>query len=965
MNFFPKGSEWRKWDLHVHTPASELENQFGDDWDVYVKNLFKSAIENNICAIGITDYYLPEGYRKLKQEYLNNPQKMSSLFTVEEILKINKIAVFANIEFRLAKLVIGKEPDLVWNRKLNYHVLLSDEIGIEKIYSEFVSLINISFNSSTGSQVEKRPLTRATLESLGERLISEHPPFANAGSSLRVGMLNAAVDEDEVIKILKNNSDLKGNFLLGLPADEDLSDVHWNSQGHAIRKNLIKQAHFIFSSNKGTIKFLLGGFDKEKQIKEFGCLKPCLWGSDAHGFEKLFSPDNNRHTWVKADLTFEGLKQVIYDPESRVRIQELSPQQKSSYQTIERVRFIDSSGRNFTNEWHFVSPDLTTIIGGKSSGKSLLLYHIAKAINAAEVSTKVELAKASSYKELLDVDFEVEWSDGSVSKLSEPADSKPITYIPQLYINHLAEEDGRDQLNMLVKSILTQNNGFKEFATQQERIIHDINIEISDRIVKIFDLRERFSVLATEIASFGNRKSVEEEVVKLTDLIKLLREKSGFSSEQEQQFLLLTSQVKTWEARKNSLEALSKCSIQVVESIKQRSNSLLLDFRDAIFSDVDLPQDSKFLKGLIASFEDVVMKGIGEFSEIVAQRANSIPVLSNKLQRKLGNNVIKLLPLMQKVKDQGELELANNKLKAEEAKLKSILEIEAKQAAIKVEGMQCRSELYEKLKLRTDKYKEYVLEVSKSEYQPEGGIRILAEVGFSESQFSEFSKCFDGRGNLTNFLGDLMDSNGGYTFDTDSYAESLISIDRKLRSPTETLSRRKGVSEQEATKRLFQDCLYISFVVRYRDDEIARMSPGKRGLVLLNLILHLSNASHPILIDQPEDNLDNRTIYDQLNVFIRERKSKRQIIMVTHNANLVVAADSECVIVANQAGQQANLENDKYRFEYCSGSLEFTYNDEARVGMLNKKGIRQHVCEILEGGIVAFKERELKYGFRA
>jgi len=117
MNFFPKGSEWRKWDLHVHTPASELENQFGDDWDVYVKNLFQSAIENNICAIGITDYYLPEGYRKLKQEYLNNSQKMTSLFTVEEILKINQIAVFANIEFRLAKLVIGKEPDLVWNKK--------------------------------------------------------------------------------------------------------------------------------------------------------------------------------------------------------------------------------------------------------------------------------------------------------------------------------------------------------------------------------------------------------------------------------------------------------------------------------------------------------------------------------------------------------------------------------------------------------------------------------------------------------------------------------------------------------------------------------------------------------------------------------------------------------------------------------------------------------------------------------
>ncbi|MFW8177592.1 hypothetical protein, partial [Klebsiella pneumoniae] len=87
------------------------------------------------------------------------------------------------------------------------------------------------------------------------------------------------------------------------------------------------------------------------------------------------------------------------------------------------------------------------------------------------------------------------------------------------------------------------------------------------------------------------------------------------------------------------------------------------------------------------------------------------------------------------------------------------------------------------------------------------------------------------------------------------------------------------------------------FSVRYRNDDIVQMSPGKRGLVLLNLILHLSNSRHPILIDQPEDNLDNRTIYSQLNDFVRLRKADRQIIMVTHNANLVVGTDAECVIV--------------------------------------------------------------------
>ena len=141
------------------------------------------------------------------------------------------------------------------------------------------------------------------------------------------------------------------------------------------------------------------------------------------------------------------------------------------------------------------------------------------------------------------------------------------------------------------------------------------------------------------------------------------------------------------------------------------------------------------------------------------------------------------------------------------------------------------------------------------------------------------------------------------------------------------------------------------------------MSPGKRGLVLLQIILHLSNAKHPILIDQPEDNLDNRTIFNNLNDFIKEKKNQRQIILVTHNANLVVSTDAEEVIVANQNGQDAGKVNEKYQFEYVTGSLENTFEDTYGKGILLQMGIREHVCDILEGGKEAFIYRERKYGF--
>ena len=110
------------------------------------------------------------------------------------------------------------------------------------------------------------------------------------------------------------------------------------------------------------------------------------------------------------------------------------------------------------------------------------------------------------------------------------------------------------------------------------------------------------------------------------------------------------------------------------------------------------------------------------------------------------------------------------------------------------------------------------------------------------------------------------------------------------------------------------------------------------------------------------DNLDNRTIYSQLNDFVRLRKADRQIIMVTHNANLVVGTDAECVIVSNQSGQRSGIENSEFRFEYYTGSLECSFTSQDDSGRLHTRGIREHVCEILEGGIQAFKERERKYG---
>src|SRR5258707_15050365 len=128
-NTFPRGSEWRKWDLHVHTPASVLNNNFGVDWDAYVQILFRTLIAKEIAVVGITDYFTIDGYKKIKAEYLADNAKLKSLFSEEEIDKLRNILLIPNVEFR-SEVFVG--PNSV-----NCHVLFSEEVTVQDIEENF------------------------------------------------------------------------------------------------------------------------------------------------------------------------------------------------------------------------------------------------------------------------------------------------------------------------------------------------------------------------------------------------------------------------------------------------------------------------------------------------------------------------------------------------------------------------------------------------------------------------------------------------------------------------------------------------------------------------------------------------------------------------------------------------------------------------------------------------------------
>ncbi|QEM94351.1 hypothetical protein FEI17_27395 (plasmid) [Kosakonia radicincitans] len=933
MKRFPNGSDWRKWDLHVHTPQSSLENQYGNDWDAYLSAI--EAFGDEIAVMGATDYCTITGYERLL-----------AYRTQGRIANIE--AVFPNIEFRIT-------PETQKDKGVNIHLIINPaDVGhVDKI-KHALGRLHFRYGGQNYSCSDQQ------LTELGIAVAGLSSPEKN----LRDGINQFKPSFDAFEDWLRSETWLRENaiVLASNSSGDGISGLRDNGL-LAVRQNIYRLVDAIFSGNPQDCEYFQGrGSDSRAGvISKYGKLLPCIHGSDAHGLTKIFRPDQDRFCWIKADPTFAGLKQVLYD-HTRVRIQKTSPHTKTPYQYIKHVRFTDRSGQAlFSGEPVNFSPDLNAIIGGKSSGKSLLLYHMACAINAGEVSEKMKISGQAVYDGLNSLDVEVTWGNGEVSSLHGD-DSRPVTFIPQLYINHLAERSGQFQLNQLVEEILYQKDTFKAFAVENAAQREAAIRVIKTRIEYLTELRKKYSDCGKEMEKYGTEKAVSDEVRRQEEKIAQLRKQASFTPDEEKQYIALRQRTDNLHSRRRAIDDLIGASSSLKESLERYAGSSIQSLTDQLRLDFPLPDNSSFLEKSLRQLEVSLSAAVSDFIDRQEARFDSIPARLRRIDTESAARQETLLPLSVKITDQETLKAATAALEKENEKLRQLQQLSERRQSIIQEGNDTKIQLQTEYARLTGLYQAYVDELSKPEYHPEGEISVTARISFNAEKFDRFTGCFDRRGNISLLLGDLASTKGGYEFSADRHADTIAGIYDRFRNGGVAPALRKGIEDSDILSFLYDDCYLIDFSVRYRGDDIVQMSPGKRGLVLLNLILHLSNSRHPILIDQPEDNLDNRTIYSQLNDFVRQRKADRQIIMVTHNANLVVGTDAECVIVSNQSGQRSGIENSEFRFEYYTGSLECSFTSQEDSGRLHTRGIREHVCEILEGGIQAFKERERKYG---
>ncbi len=972
-----RGSEWRKWDLHVHTPESGLNNGFGDNWDQYVKTLFSTAIKNEVAVLGITDYFTIDGYEKLCRDYLQNDERLLQLFDNdhETVKKIKKILVLPNIEFRLKQTVNGN--------RINYHVIFSNEVNINDIKDNFLREIRITRELYPNGEGDIVKISRHNIEEFGKKKKAEQPTFSDTDFS--VGCRTAIVDEEDVRNALNNKKMFKDKFIIVIPPDEDLSDIEWSKQDHQVRKLFIQHCHAFFTSNKNTIAFALGKKhdSRSNYLKEFKAFKPCYIGCDAHSLKEIedklgvYSEEKLcKTTWIKADPTFLGLLQTLYEPELRVRIQAGKPDVKSARNVISSVTLTDAEGKFSTNKI-LLNENLNSIIGGKSSGKTLLLHSLASAIDIAQVDRISEKLNIPGYKKL-GFDLLVEWADGRKDSLSrvpeiESDENRKVTYIPQLYINYLAERNNKDDLNKLILNIVLQNAEFASFYAAQKSNILELNQNISSSVEKMIQTRREALYFYNQLKESGWEKDITNSIQVIENQIAELEKNLSLTEEEkklydafkkkEYELLQMINQLERYIKVENEIDAVSSIVI-----------SNLAGYLDEYGNPNGGEIESRlsYYPGIPGAFK----KHFDDYRRALINIGRSLPISFEKLgygialenaKQELRKERRAVELIQKKVDGQSELKAANEKLNKEKGRLATSKELRNKMKAALDIYRSLQETISESIERRNSIYGDVVKRINESHSQLPNGITLEVSVLAKRERclFYEYvNKKKIANDHPFNDLFPMDES-------VDVMKIPLLFADIKtvkdsnllLKSEDVVYPLKQDVDIEMVFKSLVTDVLEYNFEVKYKNDSLFDMSPGKKGTVLLLLFLELNSSDYPILIDQPEDNLDNRTIYDLLCKMIRTKKQERQIVLISHNANIVVATDSENIIVANQSGQNETTHNNQYRFEYVNGSLEtsFDMSSDKSLSDLDSKGIRQHVCDVLEGGDEAFLEREQKY----
>jgi hypothetical protein len=497
MNW-PKGSKWRKWDLHVHSPASE---GFAGDFNQFIIQLGNADCD----VIGINDYFSVAGYKEVQQRLSNPGAGAEGNKPYREALeKLKRKTLLPVIECRMNNIVVDKK--LKSGSRINFHLIFSPDIAIDDIET-FIK----------GRQVKGT--------SIGSR-------YTDAKFLLD----EVSVNFTDICKVLRDDGTFKDRFLIWIPYDEYGGIDKINpSTDKLFKEGLIFDADILGSSNKAQADFFLWKdptFGEEDYRRWFGRRKPCIKGSDSHHVNDELgrlkdhnSTPTDKYCWIKADPTFNGLRQIINEPEDRVYIGRIPPKmdevQNNPTRYLSGIAIRKTPGADGDDWFNCQVPlnfDMVAVIGNKGSGKSALADVLALAGNSHcdpkyfSFLTKDRFCERNG-RIARQFEVEAERVDGTKTVISlndkpDPNNVELVKYIPQTYLEKVCTE--------------TEPGQQSEFQRELRKVIFS-HITEANRLGKE-TLDELLEYKTEELAS--QRKAHQEEVSRLNGEIVRLEAKA-------------------------------------------------------------------------------------------------------------------------------------------------------------------------------------------------------------------------------------------------------------------------------------------------------------------------------------------------------------------------------------------------------------------------------------------------------
>ena len=937
MSSYPRGSEWRKWDLHIHTPESfhwnegkRFPDMDAEEKETKIKEILKKINESDVAVFTVVDYWTFEGYITLREYAANNP---GSLLEGKLILPGIELRVEAPVDYRL-----------------NMQLMFDDALTTQCL-RDFRQKLEIR---STRRSISDEALIQFA-RSLGAdkaRLHGKQDYMESDETALLLGSMTAEVTRESLEEAISSLPS-RDRCLVVMPYDtsDGLAALDWRA--HPQADNYFLQFADVFESRDQKTKDLFNGIKTEANAGFFdnfyksigGTPHPVICGSDAHKVSDYGQFPSDKCTWVKADPSFEGLKQICFEPEARVRIQSTNPQLDFKKPYFNRLKIEGSVMGDGLPEFEAneipLNPGMVTLVGGRGTGKSLLLDCIYKLFNKHKIQSSDDRLNKIDPN-----DFGIAYEKYDTEKIQyrfgEEADLDYL-HVKQGDIKRVA--DSAEGLSREIKELL-------KISDLDEKPEYDF--EISTIISRIEKALAWFELTDSEGALINNKGKNEEVIAKNKNLVATIT--TAENKDSIEQFQKNNQEINT---RKTITNKLSELKTKLITT-KVEVNREIEEVNVAKIDGIKLtPITFDSTDSEIKEADESLQKSINEF--VVANKNIEEQFKALGIDQDVGGLLEKLSQY------QKEIDLAEEK----------ISEYESKNISIESD-IQERTNLVTKIEKDLETKKENIntkfsqIKEGKTTWTPDqkalveallNDISIEGEISFDLKRF------YKGLGELLN--GKKFRSSNGETqeekikskFNVSSYSDYLrlirnesiiddgeegyISLNEFAVQKDYFLKTNFNIYEYLYLFSYRKNYLAVNPIIEYQGKSPDKLSVGQRGTFFVCMKLATDPFGSPFIFDQPEDDLDNKFIMRELVPLFRGIKKYRQVIIATHNANLVVNADAEQVIVAS---------NNEEKLSYFSGSLEHTSSIEPL-------GIRENVCDILEGGQTAFESREKKYGF--